>query len=1335
MIPSSESGIKSEVEQVYSPKDDPYASADNYYRFKKHRRQNGHAKAEAPEAFAKYQRERRTPVDRAAPEYGENYIFEELEKAKKSKTRNLKKDDLDFIERGPGNVAGRTRAILVMPSDPSNNTWLAASASGGIWKTTDGGMSWINKTNDFPTLSTNTLAMSASDPSVVYAGTGEHFTNDFDGFGMFKSLDEGETWTQIVKAGDYDAFRNVSRIAVHPDDVNTVLVTTRNSVFEDSLRAAIYKTTDGGVSWTQKLFSTEDRYDDIAVNPENFNTIYVGTRRLGVLKSTDQGETWVNKSKGLQVTGRIEIAVSTVDTNYIWGAAQGSGSGNGSDLYISRDGAELWNLAVEEGGAINFFDGQGWYDNVVEPHPFDKEVAYVGGVNLFKMTVSNNVEDDIIYDIEDAGAFEFLDFVNGISVGGGFSVGDLDPEDVVSVEIRFGQGGQKAHRFTVDGRGAGVPADEVIYQDYVDVPFQVWDVTNNQQLMVSFRDQQEDGEWTIKERILNANNTPNDSREYIYPQNVPYADSANALIARNGGQEYRHLFLMWPELREGVTWDPNDSPPVSFSILAESTKRLLTNTVTISDAYGDFDSNNSFTGAEFANNEGHHPDQHSLTTIIEDPELKTFSLLTTNDGGVYKSNTSSNPGSTDKTITYRSFGLNTSQFYSADKVPGADRYIGGMQDNSTWLTSRLDQADASSFYDFAFGGDGFEVIWNNRDPNLVIGSLQFNGLRRSSDGGNTWRNGAQGISDQGPFYSRIANTKRNPDRIFTIGSSGVWRSNDFGLSWEVTEIEDNTWSFGSFADIAVSDANPDVIWAGGFMDESSRLYVSADGGASFSPASYYRDAELGLVSGIGVHPTEDSTAYALFSFARRTKVLMTKDLGQSWEDITGFNGNGVSTKGFPDIAVNCLLVFPNDPNRIWVGSELGIIESLDNGASWSLMDNNMPAVPIMDLKIQDDQVVIATHGRGIWSVQVEGIKQEYIFAPAITAVNVSPLDGINMNSIIGSNFDSLRILIDGDTTNQVIVDYTPGDNVSFPIEEFNLPEGEYEFNVIGFLDGAPYNSSTFTAFVFVPGEPTDSYFNDFSDDALLEDFFGEGFSVRLESGFSDPAIHSAHDYSNAGEIMYQLKTPIIVSEEQNFLYKDVAIIETGEDFSVFGEQDFYDYVIVEASKDGTNWIPLKDGYDSSFNPSWNSAYNGNQPGRASIFVDHEIDLKDKFDVDDVVFIRYRLFADAFTTGWGWAIDNVEVRLENSTPVFTPEFEELSIYPNPATDIININLPTTAKEVSIFVRDIQGKLINKRVIPSRQSNLQIDAQGMKGLYIIEIVEEGVLVATEKVVVIE
>ena len=143
----------------------------------------------------------------------------------------------------------------------------------------------------------------------------------------------------------------------------------------------------------------------------------------------------------------------------------------------------------------------------------------------------------------------------------------------------------------------------------------------------------------------------------------------------------------------------------------------------------------------------------------------------------------------------------------------------------------------------------------------------------------------------------MANAKSNPDRVFAVGVSGVWRSENFGKSWDLTPI-DAQWSFTNRMDIEVSEADTDIIWAGGAMTNGRRIFVSTDGGTSFSPTSVYPNEELGTVSGLGAHPDEPETGYALFSFARRPKVLRTRDLGQTWEDISGFEtGGDVSDRG------------------------------------------------------------------------------------------------------------------------------------------------------------------------------------------------------------------------------------------------------------------------------------------------------------------------------------------------------------------------------------------------------------------------------------------------------
>ncbi len=1290
-----------------------YGSADGYYTLKAERRKNGYFKNMAPSIYAEMERARRTPIDATSPAYPLNHQLQEIAKARKSKP--LKNNDLNFKERGPGNVAGRTRALLVLPQDSQKKTWIAASASGGIWKTTDGGSSWINKTPELPNLGTNTLAMSAANPDVIYAGTGEHFVRDVDGAGMFKSIDGGESWFQIANPELMPDFKNVSRIVINPDDENHIIATTRNSVWADHLSAAIYRTLDGGQSWERLLSSDKDRYDDIIANPLNFNSLYVAINNTGILKSTDGGISWLFNNN-IKANGRIEIDISPVDTSRLYASVQGSESDTDSDLWVSFSAGRNWRLAVENiQSAIGFLGGQGWYDNVCKAHPFDPDVVYVGGVNLFKVNILNSEITKVAFEHEDNGTSSFIDYVNGLSIGGGIIRNNsLPEEDFVSVEIRFGQGPQLAHRFSVSGQGSGVPASGYLYRDYVEVPFQVWDITNNQQLMVSFRDQQDDGQWNLIERRFTSN-TATDSREYIFIHTIPYSTEVNEEIARTGGNEHQQMYLVWPALAAGAIFDP--SLNASLSLLKRSRTGQGMNTTVVSDAYRQFNSVNTFTGAQFSNNKGLHPDQHSLQFIIDNPREKSFRLLLTNDGGVYISRPSTDPGITNNAFDYAGFGFNTTQFYSADKAPEEDRYIGGMQDNSTWFTKAGATADASSFYQFAFGGDGFEVLWNNRDPDLIIGSIQFNNLQRSSDGGLTWQSARGEINDSAPFVSRLSNHRSIPDRIFAVGSSGVWRSENFGLNWQVARINSVLWGFNNRIDVEVSHANPDIIWSGGRLDSTSRLFYSLDAGVSFQATDYYPERMMGMVSGIGTHPDQDSTVYALFSFFGRPKVLRSSDLGNTWEDISGFGTDTISNNGFPNVATNCLLVFPNDTDRIWVGTEIGIVESKDNGVSWSLLNANLPNVSVHDMKIQDDQIVIATYGRGIWSVTIPEVQREYVFPPTLLAGGLSPMGVIAVKSRFNFIFDSVSINIDP-ALNALLGSNLRGEQTyTFPPSSYE--ESEYPVTISGFRKGQEYESMPSSIYLFDVPSPVEEYTNDFRDSAMLDDFFGRGFSIRLEEGFEKLSIHSEHNYPDRTEIFYQLKQPVLITTHQTLSYKDVVIVETGEEETTFNDRDFYDYVVVEGTSDGINWRPLAPGYDSSLDPGWNKAYEDGESGRADLYRDQEINLNEVFKEGDIIFIRFRLFADPFVNGWGWSIDDIRIELDRSTSTSDVAKLNFVIYPNPTSDQLFIQLPS-AMTGKISVYDLNGRIVKQAII-DRHSDISIInvAELNSGVYLIHV----------------
>jgi photosystem II stability/assembly factor-like uncharacterized protein len=1310
------------------PEDELYLS---YTEKKAETQRAGLKKLQITEEFARINQQMRTPDDLVAPSYSGNYRIKEYTK----KARRNKSNNITFTERGPANVAGRTRAVLAFPSDLSLNTWLIGSVSGGIWKTTDGGGNWENMTADLPNLGFSTLAHSAANENIIYAGTGEHFTNDIDGAGMFKSEDGGESWQQIVSPEQFPDFRNVSRIVVDHNDPNIVVATTRNSLWarvvddegllDTDLNAAIYKSSDGGSTWRRTLSSSEDRYDHIVADPADFNNLYVAINGVRVIKSTDAGETWEDASRGLNAGGRAEIAISPVNPQRLFLSTQGSLTGTGSDLYVSTDGAESWQVASTPNADdnIHFLDGQGWFDNTIIAHPHDEEIVYVGGVNLFKFTITEGVISTTTFEVVEDGTEGFLDLINfgGSIGGGGINLGNVLTQDEINpIEIRFGQGSQMAHRFTVDGRGSRVPDSDFRYEDLVEVPFQVWDTELDRQLMVSFRDQQNDGVWNLIETFAGTPTTEN-SREYIYIHDVQYTETTDPNIAQTGGGHvYRNMYFIWPVLTDDSEFQDNNFPVSNFRIDKNEVNALEKTIEVMSDAYNDFDGRNTFVQSNRTAS-GVHPDQHNIFILNDSPANRQFRLLVANDGGMYVSRVSRDPGVLNGSWSYASLGNNTSQFYNADKAPGTDRYIGGMQDNGTWFTPSSAGADATTSYRFALGGDGFESIWNNRDDNLIIAGSQFNNFSRTINGGGAWRNATQGIDDQGPFWSQLENSKALPDRIFTVGSSGVWKSNNFGELWEPTRINDDRWSFTNFMSIEVSIANPDVIWAGGALAEDRRFFVSTDGGNSFSATEFYTEAVLGNASGLSTHPTESETAFAMFSFQGRPKILRTNDLGQTWEDITGFanSQNGTSSRGFPDVAVNKVFVFPNDIDRIWAGTEIGIVESLDGGSSWEIMDNDMGAVNIYDMILQDDQIVIATYGRGIWTASVEGLEQEFIFPPIISSSSLSPLGEINLEVEYSEVFDSSVVAINDQTILQLD---SNDEGITNMVVDNPQISGLAEIVVIGYLEGIAYPSISIDLQLFIPLEPVEEYSNDFADESRNSEFMGNGFSIYTEDNFNDPAIHSPHPYPDDTALIYTLVQPIRILEQQFLTFDNIALVEPGDPGSVFGDNNFWDFVIVESSSDGETWAPFGDGYDARGSELWLNAFRANAQPRSFMFSRETIDLSQFHDKDDVILIRFRLFADQAVNGWGWAIDNVNVVLDNTTATIDVENTENKIYPTLTTGVVNVEIDTRMNINSIAVYDLNGRLImgdNITGLDRYQFNISDQSSGY---YIVELANE-------------
>ena len=936
-------------------------------------------------------------------------------------------DNATFIERGPFNAPGRTRALIVDAGDATKNTWIAGSVGGGVWKTTDGGTTWTNISNDMDNIAISWLGQSKSNPDVLYAATGENWIGslgDITGAGVYKSTNGGGNWvnvsTQDSEGYVDNKFSNVSRLLVDPDNSDIVVISTVGGG-----GSYIFKTTNGGNSWTQTATGLS-RIQQIIAAPSDFNIQYAAVNGVGVLKSVDAGSSWTNPG-GIGLGGtvsydnedgilggggggnfaRLELAVSHQNPDIVYAGIDGNAA---SYLKVSYDGGVVWNqLNNDDNTADDWLYPQGWFDNTITVNPFNDSIVYYAGRDASKATVLPDAGVNFSGSTTTVTLDNISSHMNLVNIWGGAALGsgtewqdNSDNPDLIDVEVRFGPGKrQKAYRFSVpEGSTSGVPHNQYTYEGTVEVPFEVWNISADpeEQITVSFRDNKNDGEFNLEAEL-------GESREYIFPQNLPYDESMNqADIIGDGtpgntlsvyGQLHKSLFLIWPYLADGVSWDSENIPESTIKIeVVDANYKTLKKSV-------EYMTNQYDNGGAFDINENVHVDHHNLGTIVDSEVDSTFKIYLTTDGGIYYTISDKDPGVQDDhfhragVISDIMFGpgggYNTTQFYGADKVAGFDQYIAGAQDNGTFVSPRDENASLTTNYAHPIGGDGFEVIAHFTDPDKLFGGYQGNNFFYSHDGGANWTYVGSALSGNGPFINRASTSYQDPDVLYTISSAGVDKSTDFGISWTPTAIG-GTWgnSFWSGADVEVSLANPRFVYAGGRMSNTADIFVSKDWGATFDPVT--RFANMGTITGLYSHPTEDSTAYILFGMAGEAKIIETKDLGETWNDLSGFhlNVSGKSSNGFPDVTVYSLLVMPHNTDIIWAGTEIGLFESTDRGQSWHKVVGDLPNVTIWDMKIKGAPALAAQIQRNA----LETICQVMIASPLVAMAKESRVQAI-----------------------------------------------------------------------------------------------------------------------------------------------------------------------------------------------------------------------------------------------------------------------------------------------------------------------------------------------------
>ncbi|MBY0435513.1 MAG: glycosyl hydrolase [Cyclobacteriaceae bacterium] len=272
-------------------------------------------------------------------------------------SQSLKKEEIDQLKfRHIGPIGNRVTCAIGIPGN--TNVYYTGAASGGIWKTTDGGLNWKPVFDDKSVHSIGALAVAPSDVQVVYAGTGESSirSNVSIGNGVWKSTDGGETWNPF----GLENTGRISRIVVHPQNPDVVYVAALGHAYAPQKERGIYKSTDGGKSWRQVLFVDENTgASDLVMDVANPRILFAGMWQLslrtwnrtsggpgsGIHMSTDGGETWTKlKGNGLpeDPIGKIDFATTNADANRIYALIE---TGDGLEKLNDKDkveSGELW---------------------------------------------------------------------------------------------------------------------------------------------------------------------------------------------------------------------------------------------------------------------------------------------------------------------------------------------------------------------------------------------------------------------------------------------------------------------------------------------------------------------------------------------------------------------------------------------------------------------------------------------------------------------------------------------------------------------------------------------------------------------------------------------------------------------------------------------------------------------------------------------------------------------------------------------------------------------------------------------------------------------------------
>ncbi len=353
-----------------------------------------------------------------------------------------------------------------------------------------------------------------------------------------------------------------------------------------------------------------------------------------------------------------------------------------------------------------------------------------------------------------------------------------------------------------------------------------------------------------------------------------------------------------------------------------------------------------------------HVDQHAMWVNPNNPNH----LIVGNDGGLY---ISQDGGASFNKVNY----LPITQFYAATvDFNHPEKLYGGTQDNGTVRTPTGQMND----WELIYGGDGFYVIVDPNNSNIIYAEYQYGGLGKSTDGGFYFSSATAGINanDRRNWMVPVV-MDPNHSNILYYGTYRIYRTTNGANYWTPisSDLSNGPYSgglaYGTVTAIAVAAGNSNTVYAG---TDDGNVWVT-DGSVT-NWVNITGNLPNRWVTSIAVHPTDENTALVTYSGYKHNEyigyIFRTTDKGQTWTDITG---------NLPQAPINKVLIDPEHPEVYYVGTDVGVFFSADTGNTWMMLGQNLPASVVMDLVFHapTHTLVAATHGRSMFKINVSNI--------------------------------------------------------------------------------------------------------------------------------------------------------------------------------------------------------------------------------------------------------------------------------------------------------------------------------------------------------------------------